>query len=306
MNFSLAVHGGAGTIDPKLMTSEKRALYETGLKNALIEGEKILKAGGSSLDAVCAAVTELENFPLFNAGKGSVFNALHQHEMDASLMDGKTLDAGAIAAVKGIKNPILLAQKVLTHSEHVLLIGKGAEEFAALNNISKENDAYFFTAERYVQLLNAEQAGKTQMDHTVSKKGTVGAVAFDINGNLAAATSTGGMTYKKFGRVGDTPLIGAGTYANNQTCAVSCTGHGEFFIRAMVAFDIHALMAYKNMRLKDAAVEVVQNKLKEMGGEGGIIAVDKIGNIVMEFNSEGMYRGFITPNDMQIKIFANE
>lgn len=295
MSISLAIHGGAGTLTPNLLTPEKEITYKKALDRALLVGKRILENGGDALDAVAAAVVELEDCPLFNAGRGSVFNASGGHEMDASIMDGRNLKAGACAAVSNIKNPVLLAQKVMTDSEHVLLVGSGAIEFAESKGISLVNTDYFFDDLRFLQFQEAKQEDSIRLDHSERKFGTVGAVACDIHGNLAAATSTGGMTNKKFGRVGDTPIIGAGTYANNHTCAISCTGHGEYFLRAMVAHDISCLMEYKGLDLQEACDFVVQDKLVKLGGEGGIIGVDAKGNLVFSFNSLGMYRGAWTP-----------
>ncbi len=295
MSISLAIHGGAGTLTPSLLTPEKEITYTKALDRALLVGKRILENGGDALDAVAAAVVELEDCPLFNAGRGSVFNASGGHEMDASIMDGRNLKAGACAAVSNIKNPVLLAQKVMTDSEHVLLVGSGAIEFAESKGISLVNTDYFFDDLRFLQFQEAKQEDSIRLDHSERKFGTVGAVACDINGNLAAATSTGGMTNKKYGRVGDTPIIGAGTYANNHTCAISCTGHGEYFLRAMVAHDISCLMEYKGLDLQEACDFVVQDKLVKLGGEGGIIGVDAKGNLVFSFNSLGMYRGAWTP-----------
>ena len=303
--FSIAVHGGAGTILRNTMTPALQAQYETGLQQALDAGYKILEAGGSSLDAVEAAVMSLEDFPLFNAGKGAVFNNMGGHEMDASVMFGKGLEAGAVCGVSNIKNPVRLARAVMEHSEHVMLCGQGAELFAKQQNIQFEDDSYFYTEERYKQWQQALLEDKVQLDHSDKKFGTVGAVALDKNGNLAAATSTGGMTNKKFGRVGDSPIIGAGTYANNNTCAVSCTGHGELFMRCVVAYDISCLMNYKGMSLKDACDIVVYDKLVKIAGEGGLIAIDKYGNIEMPFNSDGMYRACKNNTGLnEVKIYS--
>jgi beta-aspartyl-peptidase (threonine type) len=290
--FSLAIHGGAGTLPKQEMSTAMEAACRAALRAALLAGKDVLAGGGSALDAVTAAVSELENQDLFNAGKGSVFNAAGEHHLDASIMDGSNGEAGAVAAVQGIKNPVQLAREVMLHSPHVLLTGKGAEEFAATRNIPHTPESYFFTSRRYYQYLLAKQQDEILLDHAQysSPKGTVGAVARDVHGNLAAATSTGGMTNKKFGRVGDTPIIGAGTYANNHTCAVSCTGHGEYFIRQVVAYDVHCLMEYKGLSLKEACEYVVHDKLKKTGGEGGLIAISKHGEICLPFNSEGMYR----------------
>lgn len=317
--MALAIHGGAGTILKSLMTEELELEYRNGLRNALEIGWGILQKGGNALEAVEAAVCELENFPLFNAGRGSVFTHDGKNEMDAAIMDGKTLDAGAVAFVKNIKNPIMLARLVMEKTAHILLAGDGANRFAREMELEIADDAYFYTEHRYQQLLKARDEGVVQLDHTVEepelvegatfpdekKFGTVGAVACDSNGNLAAATSTGGMTNKKYGRIGDTPIIGAGTYAENQTCAVSCTGHGEFFMAGVTAYDVAARMKYKNIDIVKAAEETVEH-LTKIGGEGGFIAVDSFGNVAMPFNSEGMYRGFVTSADeLTVKIYRN-
>lgn len=310
--IALAVHGGAGTIIKSLMTEEMERKYRTGLQKALEAGWEILSKNGSALDAVEESVIELENFPLFNAGKGSVFTNEEKIELDASIMDGESLKAGAVAFVRNVKNPIRLARLVLEKTEHILLGGDGANKFAEEMKIENAPDAYFFTEHRYEQLRAAKAENRVRLDHaenfqfkTKNSKplGTVGAVACDFLGNVAAATSTGGMTNKKFGRIGDTPLIGAGTYADNRNCAVSCTGHGEFFILASTAFDVSARMKYKNIPLKNAARESIEY-LTEIGGEGGLIAVDSIGNLAFEFNSEGMYRGFVCETGkVQIDIY---
>ena len=296
--FSIAIHGGAGTILPALMTPQKELAYRTALNEAIRQGSNILEKGGSSLDAVEAAVISLEDFPLFNAGKGAVFTNTGTHEMDASIMYGLNLNAGAVSGVSNVKNPVALAKCVMEKSGHVYLSGKEAENFAELNKLSLEANAYFYTEERFKQWQDVKDSDTYQLDHTdkseqgEKKFGTVGAVALDQHGNLAAATSTGGMTNKKFGRVGDTPIIGAGTYANNDTCAISCTGHGEYFIRAVVAYDISCLMEYKGLSLQAACNYVVKDKLVKFGGEGGLIAIDKYGNIELPFNSDGMYRAW--------------
>jgi beta-aspartyl-peptidase (threonine type) len=291
--YAIAIHGGAGTILRSTMTEEKEADYKKGLEDAIVAGENILKAGGSSLDAVEAAIRSLEDCPLYNAGRGAVFTNEGKHEMDASLMEGKDLKAGAVTGVKNIKNPISLAKDVMQKSEHVFMACDGAMEFAKKVGAETRPDDYFFVQQRYDQLQEALKSDTIVLDHTVDKEkkfGTVGCVALDVNGNLAAGTSTGGMTNKKHGRVGDTPMIGAGTYANNHTCAISCTGHGEFFIRSVVAYDISCLMEYKGLSLKEACRIVVQEKLVKIGGEGGLIAMDAKGNIDLPFNSDGMYR----------------
>lgn len=275
------------------MTPELEREYRSGLEAGLAAGWDVLTQGGSSLEAVEAAVVSLEDFPLFNAGRGSVFTHEGRQEMDAAIMDGRILKAGAIAFVRNIRNPIKLARLVMERSEHVLLAGDGANQFADALDVPTEPDEYFFTEHRWLQLQDAIAAGRVQLDHAaVRPVGTVGAVACDRNGYLAAATSTGGMTNKKFGRVGDTPLVGAGTYADG-TCAVSCTGHGEYFMLGVTAYDVAARMKYKGLRLEDAADETVA-RLTEIGGEGGLIAVDTDGNLALPFNCEGMYRGWFT------------
>jgi len=299
--FTLAIHGGAGTILRELMSAEKEKLYHEELHEAIQCGTKILITGGSSLDAVEACVRSLENCSLFNAGRGAVFTHQGKNELDASIMEGKNQMAGAVAGVSYIKNPVTLAKTIMQNSEHVLMCGNGAFEFAKQNNIEIADDEYFFVQHRYEQWLSSLKEDTVMLDHSgqaaVEKKfGTVGAVALDVHGNIAAATSTGGMTNKKFGRVGDTSIIGSGTYANNNTCAVSCTGHGEFFIRSVVAYDVSCLMEYKGFTLQQACDEVVKNKLVKMGGEGGLIALDARGNICLSFNSAGMYRGYSDAN----------
>ena len=291
--FSIAIHGGAGTLVKGMMTPELEAKYNAALKLALDKGYAILENGGSAIESVEMAVVSLEDSPLFNAGKGSVFTATESHEMDASIMDGHSLNAGAVSLITGIKNPISLARDVMEKSEHVFLAGEGAMQFAKQLNYRLEDAAYFYDELRHQQWLEIKDTDSFQLDHSVkkdSKFGTVGAVACDQNGNIAAATSTGGMTNKRFGRVGDSPMIGSGNYANNKTCAVSCTGSGEFFIRGVVAYDVACLMEHKNMSLVDASNEVIHKRILEIGGDGGIIAVDTKGNIAMPFNTEGMYR----------------
>jgi len=295
--YAIAIHGGAGTILQSTMTAEKETAYKAALQDAIEAGEAVLKKGGSSLDAVEFAIVSLENNPLFNAGKGAVFTHNGKNEMDASIMYGKDLTAGAVAGVTNIKNPISLSRAVMEKSDHVLLTGAGAIDFAKKINAEFAPDDYFFVQMRYEQLQKAKESDTMILDHTEDKFengekkfGTVGCVALDIHGNIAAGTSTGGMTNKKFGRVGDSPVIGAGTYANNNTCAISCTGHGEFFLRSVVAYDISCLMEYKGLTLKQACDVVVMEKLVKIGGEGGLIALDAKGNIELPFNSEGMYR----------------
>jgi beta-aspartyl-peptidase (threonine type) len=306
--YSIAIHGGAGTILKSTMTPEKEQAYTQALQDAIDAGESVLKTGGAALDAVELAIASLENNPLFNAGKGAVFTHTGKHEMDASIMSGVDLRAGAVAGVSNIKNPISLSRAVMEKSEHVFLAGLGALDFAKKVNAKFENDDYFFVQMRYEQLQMALKSDSMILDHTEDtfesgekKFGTVGAVVMDVHGNLAAGTSTGGMTNKNYGRIGDTPMVGAGTYANNNTCAISCTGHGEFFIRSVVAYDISCLIEYKGLTLKEACDIVVMNKLVKIGGEGGLIAIDKLGNIVLPFNSEGMYRAKKT-NDSSVFI----
>jgi beta-aspartyl-peptidase (threonine type) len=297
------------------MSPEMEVQYQATLEEAIKVGHEILRNGGSSLDAVEKTINIMENSPLFNAGKGAVFTNEGKNELDASIMDGKTLKAGAIAGVTTVKNPINLARAVMEKSEHVMLVREGAEFFAKENGLELVNPAYFYTENRYQSLLKAQEKDRIELDHSGgtsfydpfikdNKFGTVGCVALDKNGNLAAGTSTGGMTNKKWGRVGDAPIIGAGTYANNNTCAVSATGWGEFFIRNVVAYDISAIMEYKGLSLEKAAEEVIQKKLTKLGGDGGIVAMDKDGNITVEFNTAGMYRAFIdTKGKLEIGIY---
>jgi beta-aspartyl-peptidase (threonine type) len=292
-NFSIAIHGGAGTLVKGLMTSQLEAQYKIALDLALEAGYSVLENGGTSIDAVETAVKLLEDSPLFNAGKGSVFTAEGTHEMDAAIMEGKELNAGAVSLITGIKNPVSLARDVMDKSYHVFLAGEGAMRFAKDSGHTIENSDYFYDEVRYKQWLGIKDSDTFELDHSVKKEGkfgTVGAVACDQNGNIAAATSTGGMTNKKWGRVGDSPMIGAGNYANNNTCAVSCTGSGEFFIRGVVAYDVSCLMEFKGLSLEDAASEVIHKRILKINGDGGLIAVDAKGNITMPFNTEGMYR----------------
>ena len=281
----IAIHGGAGIILKGDLSIEKEKLIREKLDEAISHGYEILKSTGSSTDAVVETIKILENSPLFNAGKGAVFTNQGTIEHDASIMNGETLNAGASTGTMHIKNPITLAHSIMTSSEHVFLSREGAEEFAKLQNLEMVEQDYFYTDFRLNQL--------EKQKNTDSKFGTVGCVAMDINGNLAAGTSTGGMTNKKWGRIGDSPIIGAGTYANNKTCAVSCTGSGEYFMRSVVAYDISALMEYKDLSLNEAVYNVIHKKLPSLGGDGGLIAIDNKGNIVMDFNTPGMYRASI-------------
>jgi len=307
--ISLAIHGGAGTLVRGMMTPEKESLYKAVLESALHRGYMLLESGGSAVQAVEASVKELEDSHLFNAGKGSVFTSEGKHEMDASIMDGKILNAGAVSLVTGIKNPISLARDVMEKSDHVFLASKGAMQFAEKLKYHLEDEKYFYDELRFQQWQQLRGTESFKLDHSAnkdSKFGTVGAVALDSYGNLSAGTSTGGMTNKQFGRVGDSPMIGAGNYANNKTCAVSCTGSGEYFIRGVVAYDLSCLMEYKNLSLQDAAEELIQNRLLNIGGDGGLIAVDALGNIAMPFNTEGMYRACKSSDGVnQISIYKN-
>ncbi|MBV6441339.1 MAG: isoaspartyl peptidase/L-asparaginase [Haliscomenobacteraceae bacterium CHB4] len=316
--YVLVIHGGAGAIRREDMTPEKEAAYKTALDSALTIGETVLKNGGTALDAVEQTIIWLEDCPFFNAGRGAVFTHEGKNELDASIMDGATQHAGAVGGVTTVKNPIRLARTVMEKSPHVFLAGRGAEQFAAENGLDPVEPKWFFTQERWDALQQVlkeekEKPGKQgslkspekgYMRHNPEGKfGTVGCVALDKNGNLAAGTSTGGMTNKRWNRIGDSPVIGAGTYASNDACAVSCTGHGEYFIRYAVAHDVWALMAYKELSLDGAADLVVNKKLVEKGGEGGLIAVDKDGNIALPFNSAGMYRGYAKPGERKVMIY---
>lgn len=297
--ISLAIHGGAGTLVKGMMTPEKEAAYKTVLKQALDSAYAFLENGGSAIRTVEIAVQVLENSHLFNAGRGSVFTGEGTHEMDASIMDGKSLKAGAVSLITGIRNPVSLAKDVMEKSAHVFLAGEGALIFARENGYELEAADYFYDELRHKQWLEIRNTDSFQLDHASkkdSKFGTVGAVACDENGNIAAATSTGGMTNKKWGRVGDSPMIGAGNYANNETCAVSCTGSGEFFIRGVVAYDVSCLMEHKEYTLEKAATEVIHKRLIKLKGDGGLIGVDAQGNISMPFNTEGMYRACKSSN----------
>ena len=315
-NFGIVIHGGAGTILKGNLSDSLETAYKAKLKEAISVGYEILKNGGTSLEAVAHTINVMEDSPLFNAGKGAVFTHDGSNELDASIMDGATLNAGAVAGVKHIKNPIDLARDVMQKSEHVMLYGAGAEAFAQSLNYKMMDTSYFYTQNRYESLQRVLEREKAQNENKVSfedsylknsKFGTVGCAALDKHGNLAAGTSTGGMTNKRWNRIGDAPIIGAGTYANNATCAVSSTGWGEYFIRSVVAYDISALMEYKGMSLQDAAREVIQKKVPALGGDGGIVAIDKDGNVAMEFNTAGMYRATMnSEGELVIKIYKEE
>lgn len=316
-NFGIVIHGGAGTILKENMSDSLEQLYRAKLEEAIRTGHEILANGGTALEAVQRTINVMEDSPLFNAGKGAVFTNEGTNELDASIMDGSNLNAGAVAGVTTIKNPINLAYEVMVNSEHVMLAGEGAEEFAKEQGIEIVDPQYFYTENRYRSLERIREREKTQLDHDDqktafadpfikdSKFGTVGCAALDKHGNLAAGTSTGGMTNKRYNRIGDAPIIGAGTYANNKTAAISSTGWGEFFIRGMVAYDISALMEYKGLSLEEAAREVIQEKVPALGGDGGIIAIDHEGNVAMEFNTAGMYRAKMNRNgELEIGIYG--
>jgi beta-aspartyl-peptidase (threonine type) len=305
--YAIVIHGGAGTILKKNMTKEKEAAYMQALNTALDIGEDILKKGGTSLEAVEKAIMYMEDSPLFNSGKGAVFTNAGTNELDASIMDGATQNAGAVGGVKTVRNPIQAAIAVMNNSKHVMLTGEGADKFAAEQKLTIVDNSYFHTDRRWESLQRVQQKEAEEQkritENSENKHGTVGCVALDKNGNIVAGTSTGGMTNKRWGRVGDSPIIGAGTYADNATCGVSCTGHGEFFIRYAVAHDVAARMAYLKEDLNTAADHVVNKKLVEKGGGGGLIALDAYGNVSMPFNSEGMYRGYARPNERVVKIY---
>jgi beta-aspartyl-peptidase (threonine type) len=303
-SYAIVIHGGAGTITRANMTEEMELAYRAALQEALNEGEKVLKSGGEALEAVRMAIRFMEDHPLFNAGKGAVFNADGVNELDASVMTGQDRNAGAVSGLKRVKNPIEAAIGVMQQSEHVFLSGQGAEQFASQIGLEFVDPSYFFTASRWKSLQRVKESEKNTDAST--RHGTVGAVALDQYGNIAAGTSTGGMTNKKYNRIGDAPVIGAGTYADNTTCGISCTGHGEYFIRLAVAFNIHAQMLYGNQSLEDAAKDVILQQLSALGGDGGVIGVDKLGNIVTVFNSEGMYRAWAKPGSSYIGIYKDE
>ena len=317
--FGIVIHGGAGTILKENMSDSVEMAYRQKLEEAIRVGHEILEKGGTAMEAVTKTINIMEDSPLFNAGKGAVFTHDETNELDASVMDGATLNAGAVAGVTKIKNPIDLAVAVMDDSPHVLLYGEGAQAFAMEQGFEMVDPSYFYTDNRFQSLKRIKDRERTQLDHDAkishavdpyskdSKFGTVGCAALDKNGNLAAGTSTGGMTNKRWNRIGDAPIIGAGTYANNATCAVSSTGWGEYFIRAMVAHDISAIMQYTGASLEEAAREVIQKKVPELGGDGGIVAIDKNGNVSMEFNTAGMYRAHMNAaGDLNIGIYKEE
>jgi beta-aspartyl-peptidase (threonine type) len=314
--FAIIIHGGAGTILKENMSDQLEAEYRAKLEEAVKVGYTILKNGGTSQNAVLKTIQIMEESPLFNAGKGAVFTNEGTNELDASFMDGKTLNAGAVAGVKNVKSPIELAIKIMTDSEHVMLSGEGASIFAKEKGLEIVDPSYFYTEKRFKSLQRIKDREKTELDHDDkkaafydadiknSKFGTVGCVALDKEGNIAAGTSTGGMTNKRWGRIGDAPIIGSGTYANNKTCGVSSTGWGEYFIRSQVAYDISAQMEYQQKTLKEATTDVIQNKLTKLGGTGGVVALDKNGNMSFEFNTAGMYRASMNDKgDLIIKIY---
>lgn len=316
-SLAIVIHGGAGGIKREYFTEKQQQAYSQKLEEALNAGYLVLENGGISLDAVQAAINVMEDSPLFNAGKGAVYNSQGNQEMDAAIMDGNTLNAGAIAGVNHIKNPILAARMVMDSSKHVLLSGKGAELMAEKYGIEMVDSSYFFTEKRMNQLKKLQGKENTQLDHTAflikneliddHKYGTVGAVAIDKNGNIAAGTSTGGMTNKKYGRVGDVPIIGAGTYANNLTCGISATGTGEYFIRTVASHEVSSLIQYKNFTPKEALHEVLFNQIGPLGGEGGMILLDKSGEIYWDFNSSGMFRGYKKSNgETKVEMFEKE
>jgi len=308
--YAMVIHGGAGTILKENMTEQQEYYYRRALYAALQSGEVILENGGTALTAVEVTIKYLEDVPLFNAGKGAVFTNAGLNELDASIMDGNTMNAGAVGGVTNIKNPITAAIEVMKNSNHVMLVGKGAEEFAEKQGLELVDPEYFKTEERWESLQKAKakekDTGAILEDNPDWKFGTVGCVALDQFGNIVAGTSTGGMTNKRYNRIGDAPIIGAGTYANNNTCGVSCTGHGEYFIRYAVAHDVSAIMEYTGASLEEAAEKVVMDKLVKAKGSGGLVALDKDGNITMTFNTPGMYRGYVLPGERYVAIYKDE
>ncbi|PZD79046.1 isoaspartyl peptidase/L-asparaginase family protein [Mesonia sp. K7] len=308
-DYGIVIHGGAGFIKKENISDSLEKVYKQKLQEAILAGNEILKNGGKAVDAVKASIVILENSPLFNAGKGAVLSHEEKAELDASIMDGKTLNAGAVAGVTTIKNPILLAEKVMINSKHVMLSGKGAEKFGEGQKLEMVSPEYFITEKQLenIKRIKTEESKKVSFyDPTLqnAKFGTVGCVALDKNSNLAAGTSTGGMSNKKYGRIGDSPIIGAGTYANNQTCAVSSTGWGEYYIRGVVAYDISTLMEYKRLTLEEATKEVIHKKQPQLGGNGGIIAIDRNGNISMEMNTPGMFRASLVNEELDIQLYG--
>ena len=308
--YAMVIHGGAGVIQKENMSDQKEQAYRQSLSNALEIGEDILKSGGSSLEAVEKVIMFLENDSLYNAGKGAVFTSEEKNELDASVMRGSDLQAGAVGGITNVKNPIQAAIAVMEKSDHVFMVGQGAEKFSELNGLEIVDPSYFRTERRWNTIqrvkANEEKDYGLSDDFSDLKFGTVGCVALDNKGDIVAGTSTGGMTNKKYNRIGDSPVIGAGTYADNKTCGVSCTGHGEFFIRYAVAHDLSAAMSYGKMSLKEAGEYIINDKLKAVGGDGGLVALDRFGNIAMPFNTAGMYRAYVKPGEKYIGIFDNE
>lgn len=314
--ITLVIHGGAGNITKEHLSEERWALYKQGLEHALDSGYAILNNGGQSIDAVEKAISILENNPLFNAGKGSVYNTNGQQEMDASIMDGKSLNSGAVAGINGVKNPIMAARKVMENSKHVMFSGSGAQQFAKEEGLELVDSTYFYSKRRYEYWKSLKDKEQLELDHNKlsfekelthwehKKYGTVGAIAIDQNGTIVAGTSTGGLTNKKYGRIGDSPIIGAGTYANNKTCGVSCTGTGEYFIRTLAAHEVSALVEYKNLTIQAAADSVIQKRIAPLGGDGGMIVLNKFGEIAYSFNTAGMFRAYKSSNgNKEIKAF---
>jgi beta-aspartyl-peptidase (threonine type) len=304
--YAIVIHGGAGTITKEGLSEEKEKAYNEKLNEALLLGEKMLKSGEKALDVVVKVIQVMEESPLFNAGRGAVFAHDGKNELDASIMDGVTMNAGAVAGVTDVKSPIELAYKIMTNSKHVMLSGKGASEFAKKEGLEMVDNKYFYSEDSWKNLQKALEREKKAKENKDEKHGTVGCAVLDTYGNLAAGTSTGGMTNKRYGRIGDSPVIGAGTYANNETCAVSCTGHGEFFIRYVVAYTVSVLMEMKSMSLADAANYLINRKLVDAGGAGGLIAVDKNGDVAMPFNTEGMFRGYLkSTGEKEVLMYKN-
>lgn len=309
--IALVIHGGAGNITTKNLSEERWNIYKAGLKLALDSGYSILNKGGQSIDAVETAIRIMEDNPLFNAGKGSVYNTHGLQEMDASIMDGKTLNSGAVAGVNGIKNPIFAARKVMENSKHVMFSGQGAKQFAIEEGLEIVDSSYFYSKRRYDYWKSLKDKEKLEQDHDKlsfekenniwehKKYGTVGAVAIDKSGNIVAGTSTGGLTNKKYGRIGDSPIIGAGTYANNKTCGISCTGTGEFFIRTLAAHDVATLVSYKKIPIQAAADTVIYNRIAPLGGDGGMIVLDKYGDVAYSFNTAGMFRAYKNSDNIE-------